>query len=232
MSDIVFSCIPDSRAWKMVCRSWVLGILLILIGCAGPEKHQKEVTTVVIQPVQEQAGIVDDPFVLVGRLVVNARQHRFSGGIRWRHTGKSDEIYLFSPLGQVVAEIFRDQAGVRLVTSEPAIYQAQNVEYLTSQVLGWELPLAGMRFWVRGAHFPGTIAEKDLDKNERTVAIRQDGWQVVYRNYYPEQEGVSVLPKLLEFSRPDVKMKLLVDQWQGKTKSGNATGKEPPWKPQ
>lgn len=228
MNDIVFSCISSLSARRMACRSWVLGILLVLVGCAGPEVHQGEVTTVVIQPVQEQADIANEPFVLTGRLAVNARQHRFSGGIRWQHTGQSDEIYLFSPLGQIVAEIFRDQTGVRLVTSEPAIYRAQNAEYLTSQVLGWELPLAGMRFWVRGTHFPDTVAEKDLDKNRRTVAIRQDGWQVVYQNYYPAQEGMSVLPRLLEFSRPDVKMRLLVDQWQGETKSGDATGKKLP----
>jgi len=228
MSDVVFSCISGLSAWRMACKSWVLGILLILVGCAGPEIRQGEVTTTVIQPGQEQADIANESFVLAGRLVVNARQHRFSGGIRWQHTGQSDEIYLFSPLGQIVAEIFRDQTGVRLVTSEPAVYQARDAEYLTSQVLGWELPLAGMQFWVRGDHFPGTVAEKDLGKNGRTVAIRQDGWQVVYRNYYPEQEGISVLPKLLEFSRPDVKMKLLVDQWQSETKSGNTTGKELP----
>ncbi len=206
----------------------MLGIILILVGCAGPEVRQGEMATVVIQPVHEQSAMVNEPFILAGRLVVNARQHRFSGGIRWQHTRQGDEIYLFSPLGQVIAEIFRDQTGVRLVTSEPAVYQAQDAEYLTSQVLGWELPLAGMQFWVRGIHFPGTVAEKDLDKNRRTVAIRQDGWQVVYRSYYPEREGMAVLPKLLEFSRPNVKMRLLVDQWQGETKSGNATGRELP----
>lgn len=210
----------------MICKNWVLGVFLLLAGCAGLDRHE-DVTTVVIPPVREQAGIASEPpYVLIGRLAVNARQHRFSGGIRWQHTGSSDEIYLFSPLGQMVAEIFRDQAGVRLITSEPAIYQAQNAEYLTSQVLGWELPLAGMQFWVRGTHFPGTVAEKDLDKNKRTLAIRQDGWRIVYQDYYLAQGDAPALPRLLEFSRMDVKIKLIIDQWQGEKKRDAITGKE------
>lgn len=214
MSNVVFSCFPASSIRGMICRDWILGILLLLAGCAGLGRHE-DVTTVVIQPVREQTDIASGPYVLIGRLAVNARQHRFSGGIRWQHTGSSDEIYLFSPLGQIVAEIFRDQTGVRLITSEPAIYQAQNVEYLTSQVLGWELPLAGMQFWVRGTHFPGTVAEKDLDKSKRTIAIRQDGWRIVYQNYYLAQGDAPILPRLLEFSRMDMKIKLIIDQWQG-----------------
>jgi len=203
----------DLDASRTKYRKWILGVILILVGCAGPGTRHAEIITVVIQPVHEQIDLVGKPFVLTGRLVVNARQQKFSGGIRWQHTEKRDEIYLFSPLGQVVAEILRDQAGVRLTTSEPAVYQAQNVEYLTSQVLGWELPLAGLQFWVRGEHFPGTVAEKDLDKANHAVAIRQDGWNIVYRSYYPEHSAVSSLPKLLEFSRSGIKMKLIVDQW-------------------
>lgn len=218
MIYVVFFCFSGLSASRAGCGKWILGVILILAGCAGSETHRAEVITVVIQPVHEQIDTSGKPFVLTGRLVVNARQQKFSGGIRWRHTRQRDEIYLFSPLGQVVAEILRDQAGVRLTTSEPAIYQAQSAEYLTSQVLGWELPLAGLQFWVRGEHFPGTVAEKDLNRNNRTVAIRQDGWNIVYQSYYPEQLTVPALPRLLEFSRLDVKMKLIVDQWEREAK--------------
>ncbi|ABI59393.1 outer membrane lipoprotein LolB [Nitrosomonas eutropha C91] len=218
MICVVLFCFPGLNASRAGCGKWILGVILILAGCAGPEIHRAEVITVVIQPVHEQIDTSGKPFVLTGRLVVNAKQQKFSGGIRWRHTRQRDEIYLFSPLGQVVAEILQDQTGVRLTTSEPAIYQAQSAEYLTNQVLGWELPLAGLQFWVRGEHYPGTIAEKDLNRNNRTVAIRQDGWNIAYQSYYPEQPTVPALPRLLEFSRMDVKMKLIVDQWEKEAK--------------
>ena len=191
----------------------------MLIGCAGPESRRiAAVTTLIIQPSVEQDSLSDDPFILVGRISVKTEQQKFSGGVRWRHSSQNDEVYLFSPLGQVIAEIYRDQAGVRLTTSEPATYQAQNVEYLTGQVLGWEFPLAGLQFWVRGKHFPMTVAEKDIRAGNRIIAIRQDGWNINYLDYYPVRATGVTLPRLLEFGRADVKIKLIVDQWQHEDK--------------
>jgi outer membrane lipoprotein LolB len=200
-------------------RKWLICVCLMLIGCAGPEsRHIAAVTTVIIQPSAEQNSLPDDPFILVGRLSVKAEQQKFSGGVRWRHSSKNDEVYLFTPLGQVLAEIYRDQGGVRLTTAEPATYQAHNVEYLTGQVLGWELPLAGLQFWVRGKHFPMTVAEKDIAADDRIIAIRQDGWNIIYLDYYPARATGVTLPRLLEFGREDVKIKLIVDQWQNADK--------------
>lgn len=220
---VTFFYFPSVGVREVACRSWLLGVFLVLSGCAGPEVRHEEITTVTIQPARGQTDAVSESFVLSGRLAVNTKQYQFSGGIRWQHSGHGDEIYLFSPLGQVVAKIFKDQTGVRLITSEPATYQAQTVEYLTSQVLGWELPLVGMQFWVRGTHFPGTVAEKDLDRNKRTIAIRQDGWRIIYQNYYPAEGDMPALPRLVEFSRVDIKMKLVVDQWQDEAKKDAAT---------
>ncbi|MFO7579182.1 MAG: lipoprotein insertase outer membrane protein LolB [Nitrosomonas halophila] len=198
------------QQWLCVC----LILTLTLTSCAGPEIRPAAITTTIIPPAFEQQESMDRFFMLVGRLAVKTDQQKFSGSVRWRHTAHEDEIYLFSPLGQVVAEIYRDRTGVRLTTSEPAIYRAATAEQLTAQVLGWELPLAGLRYWVRGRHFPMTVAEKDTDRDHRTVAIRQDGWQIAYLDYYPEQAAQSALPRLLEFTRADMKMKLVVDQWQ------------------
>lgn len=199
------------KIWRV--QRW-LCVCLLLASCAGPEIRPAAITTTIIPPAFEQKDSADRFFMLVGRLAVKTDQQTFSGSVRWRHTAQEDEIYLFSPLGQVVAEIYRDRSGVRLTTSEPAIYRAATAEQLTAQVLGWELPLAGLRYWVRGQHFPMTVAERDTDRDHRTVAIRQDGWQIAYLDYYPKRATQSTLPRLLEFSRADMKMKLIVDQWQ------------------
>lgn len=198
-------------------KKWLVCVALILIGCAGLEdRHaaKRTIATVIVHPLDEESDLPDDPFILIGRLSVKTEQQQFSASVRWRHSILKDEVFLFSPLGQVIAEISRDQTGVRLMTSEPATYQAQNVEYLTQQVLGWELPLAGLQFWVRGKHFPGTVAEKDINPDDRTLAIRQDGWDIVYLDYFPMEATGSSLPRLLEFGRTGVKMKLIIDQWR------------------
>ncbi len=121
---------------------------------------------------------------------------------------------LFSPLGQTVAQIEQGPEGVRLITSEPKTYYASSVENLTEDVLGWRLPLSGLQFWVQGTHFPFTMSEKDLDRSGRTVAIRQDGWKITYLDYFSQfVPAYNNLPRVLELSRTDLKLKLVIDNW-------------------
>lgn len=206
-----------------ICNTLLLCLVLALSGCAGPEIKSGAISTIVMQPTDDAKNSISDPFMFIGRLSVNAKHQKFSGGVRWRHTDLDDEIYLYSPLGQVVTEIYRNQSGVRLVTSEPAAYQAQSVENLTETVLGWQLPLAGLQFWVRGVHFPGSVAEIDMNARQQIVAIRQDGWRINYLKYHSNSEVDATLPKLIEFNRTDVKMKLVIDQWQRTAPAGTGS---------
>ncbi|MDT8364062.1 MAG: lipoprotein insertase outer membrane protein LolB [Nitrosomonas sp.] len=184
-----------------------------LAGCVGKEIRDDAVKTVVIHPERGKIAHREDNYRLAGRLSVNDARRKFSAAISWRHRVNEDQIYLFTPLGQTIARIDRDTVGVRLVTAEPAFYRAENIEQLTQQVLGLALPVSGLQFWVRGLHFPGTVAELDLDRDGRIVAIRQDGWRILYSAFFPALAGMPELPKLLELDRDHLKIKLVIDRW-------------------
>lgn len=195
--------------WKfLVC------IVSMLAGCAVFESRDV-VTTIVTQPGEGIVNEIITDFDVMGRVLVKADNHGFSGGVHWQHTEISDEIMLFSPLGQTVAQIERGAEGVRLITSEQKTYYASSVENLTEDVLGWRLPLSGLQFWVQGTHFPFTMSEKDLDRSGRTVAIRQDGWKITYLDYFSRLVPVNNnLPRVLELSRINLKLKLVIDNWK------------------
>ena len=189
-------------------------MLPIFGGCAIFEKRDVAVTTIVTQPGEGAISKAVKEFGLTGRVLVKAGRRGFSGGVHWQHTEVSDEILLFSPLGQTVAQIDRGFEGVRLITSEQNTYYANSVENLTEDVLGWRLPLSGLKFWVLGTHFPFTLSEKDLDWTGRTVAIRQDGWEINYLDYFSQSaEANNSLPRVLELNRVDLKLKLVIDNW-------------------
>ncbi|MCC7135633.1 MAG: outer membrane lipoprotein LolB [Nitrosomonas sp.] len=190
--------------------------LVVLIGCSATEIRNSEIKTVVIQPGSGKLA-EESSYALTGRLSVHNLQQKFSATVNWQHRADEDQILLFSPLGQTIARIEQDISGVRLITAEPALYQAENIERLTQQVLGWVLPLSGLHFWVRGFHSPLTIAELDLDRNGRIIAIRQDGWNIYYSIFFPLRPGMQELPKLLELSRDNLKIKLVIDRWIGIT---------------
>jgi len=130
-----------------------------------------------------------------------------SGRIVWRHSQTTDELLITSPIGQGIASITRRDNEVRLVTADQKEYEAQDVESLTEQVLGWRLPLAGLQNWVQGRADPARHAELERNAQSRLIALRQGDWRVQYQEY----EGVR--PSKLLISYPGLEIRLVVDQW-------------------
>jgi len=172
------------------------------------------VKTILIEPaVGAQIAPAAD-FNLLGRISIQSQNQSSSGSFRWQHLVSSDEILLFTPLGQAVAEITKDQEGVRLITSKLEAFYANDVESLTEEILGWRLPLDGLQYWIQGVHSPVTAAEKDLDNKDQVVAIRQDGWKIYYSNYTPAQPNYPSLPRVLYLTYENLKIKLVIDNWK------------------
>lgn len=197
-----------------------------LAGCAltPPVQKNNVATTVFIAPVPGSADARAASFLLTGRAAVKGGKESFSGGVQWRHDDGGDEILLLSPLGQALAQIQLNPDGASLTTSEHQSYYAADVESLTEQVLGWHLPLMGLQYWVQGANSPISGAEMDLDGNRRVVAIRQDGWNINYADYFPASEtyaaqalsqtqAETVRPRLLLLKRGDLQIKIVIDSW-------------------
>ena len=185
----------------------LLVFLVFLSGCAAtPELVRQS------RPDRVRVASVEqvDAFQLSGRVGVKYDEQGFSGNLRWQHAAQRDEILILSPLGQGVAQIEQNAAGVVLTTAAQQRYQAQDAETLTEQVLGWRLPLAGMRYWVLGRAAPGK-AEMQLDELMRPKRLIQDGWQIDYLAYR-EADGLA-LPQKMTMHRDDLEMKLIIDDW-------------------
>lgn len=150
-------------------------------------------------------------FHLSGRIGTKYQGEGFYGNLRWRHSPSADEIFILSPLGQGVAQIVQDASGVTLTTSEPRVYHAEDAEDLTMEVLGWRLPLAGLRYWVLGLAAPGSAAAVSRDASGRPARLVQDAWQIDYQGFEAVR-GVS-LPRKIEMRRGELEIKLVVDRW-------------------
>jgi outer membrane lipoprotein LolB len=158
-------------------------------------------------PLERDVPAGRDAFELTGRVAVRYGNEGASGRIVWRHSQTTDELLITSPIGQGIASITRRDNEVRLVTADQKEYEAQDVESLTEQVLGWRLPLAGLQNWVQGRADPTRRAEFERDAQSRLIALRQGDWRVQYQEY----EGVR--PSKLLISHPGLEIRLVVDQW-------------------
>jgi len=189
----------------------------LISGCitlTHPTPADKAVKTILTEPVDSAQIAPAADFNLLGRLSIQNGNERFSGSFRWQHLTVSDEILLFTPLGQAVAEITKDQEGVRLITAKLEAFYADDVESLTEEVLGWRLPLRGLQYWMQGKHSPLTAAEMDLDDKDQVVVIRQDGWKIQFSSYAPAQSNQTPLPRILDLLYENLKIKLVVDDWK------------------
>jgi outer membrane lipoprotein LolB len=156
-------------------------------------------------------GAAVKTFRISGRIGVRYGGESFSGLLRWGHREAGDEIFILSPLGQGVARIERDAAGVSLVTAEGRTYRARDVETLTQEVLGWRLPLSGLQYWVTGHPAPGAAMDMDFDDERFLRRLRQNGWRVDYEEYRAVQ-GLA-LPARLEMANNELTVRLVVDSW-------------------
>ncbi len=198
----------------------LIGCLIILLhGCKTiPTVTPSDAvaTTVLFDPATSAQKTPAYDFNILGRIAIQDEKQSFSGSFRWAHFAANDEILLFTPLGQAVAEITRDAEEVRLITSKMEGYYANDVEALTEQILGWRLPLDGLRYWIQGLHSPLTAAEKDLDRQNQLLTIRQDGWHIHYNSFTQTSFSTAPLPKNISlfFENQKLKIRLIVDNWK------------------
>jgi len=162
--------------------------------------------TVVQRPVA-----VDAPFVINGRVAIIQPERRDSAGLRWTHAAGSDEVLLLAPLGQVVARITADRQGVMLEV-EGKTYVAQDAETLTQALLGWQLPLSGLRYWVAALPAPGDEFLREEDAAGRLSVLYQQGWTIRYTRY--AGEGRDALPLRLSLQRDGMEVRVLIDEWE------------------
>lgn len=186
----------------MIIRLFSLVFILALSACATTPG-----TSALLRPVQPELAA----YAFNGRVAIKHNGERTSAGVRWTHRGIEDEILLLAPLGQTVARIFSDAQGV-LLEAEGKKYFEQDAETLTERVLGWHLPLSGMRYWVLALAASGTAASEERDENGLLKVLRQDGWIINYTRY--TSAAPDSLPLRLTLQRDGMEMQLLIDEWE------------------
>jgi len=178
-----------------------LALALALGGCASAPA---------VPPAETRAALSED-WTLQGRISIRSAEQSLSGQIHWKHRAETDELLMTSPLGQGVARILRDAAGVTLEVPNQAARRAPDAESLTREVLGYELPVSGLTWWVRARPTPDRAFDVTRDALGRIAQLKQDGWVIDYLQY---ADDASARPRKLVVSREGLEIRLVADSWQ------------------
>lgn len=80
-------------------------------------------------------------------------------------------------------------------------------------VIGWQVPVAGLQFWLRGlpAHKPQPT-QLERDAEGALSHLQQQGWQVTYSRY--ELFDGWRLPSRILATRDDLRLTIVIKRWQ------------------
>jgi outer membrane lipoprotein LolB len=153
-----------------------------------------------------------ESFQLSGRVNLRVEKEAFPGRVRWSHAPSRDELWFYSPVGSAVAHLVQDEQGALLVDSKGKEYRAEDARGLAADVLGWDLPLAGLPYWVRGLPWPAAEAAKEQrDAQGRLSQLEQAGWTVSYLAW--AGNGAQSLPAKLDLQGERMRLRLLIERW-------------------
>jgi outer membrane lipoprotein LolB len=153
----------------------------------------------------------DPAFELSGRLAIRQGEQALSAGLRWRYDGASEEMVISGPLGAGSAELTRDAGGVTF-RGGGRVQQSADAESLMRSMLGFALPLDGLRYWVRGQPGPGERAVRiERDAMGRLESFFEAGWQVSIPAY--SVGSLAALPRRIDVQSSELAVRLVIDQW-------------------
>lgn len=192
--------------------AWLCISSLLLNGCATKPKIKSVDNPVVYQQHLAKLNNIHD-FDIAGKIGVIYQGKGSSGRMQWAHTTDHDLIEILSPLGGKVAVIEKTPNIVTLTDNKNQIKQAPDVATLTTNTLGWPLPLTGLSDWVLGKAHPQAATDgMTWDALGRLLTLDQQGWHIEYTDY--AKHGETDLPSRIRLKNDKVRLKLIIKDWQ------------------
>jgi len=152
-------------------------------------------------------------FELQGRVAVAAGAEGFNANLHWIQDGARAQLTLEGPLGVGGAQLTAAGDDLVLTTSRGEQLDSAAAHAQLIARLGFDPPLAALRYWVLGVPEPAAPASEALDsRQQRLSSLTQSGWRIDYNSYVSTSGGT--LPARLTLRRDAVRVRLLVDQWQ------------------
>lgn len=194
----------NSRAWGAVAAA-----LVALAGCRTVPLPAPAAPPWDTRRPELQAR---EHFGLRGRVAVAAGSQGFNARLRWAQDGSRARLALEGPLGAGAVHIDAQGSDLDIVTANGARLTSDAAHAELSARLGFDPPLASLRYWILGVPDPASPADETLDPARRHLTrLEQDGWRIDYGSYVAV--GSEWLPGRLTLERADVRVKLLVDDW-------------------
>ncbi|WP_395403147.1 outer membrane lipoprotein LolB [Pseudoduganella sp. UC29_106] len=143
-----------------------------------------------------------DAVELHGRLSVkytqNGEPKSMSGKFDWKQTPQRTDVALMSPVGSTIATIAVTPQEAVLTESGKPPRSAPDIDTLSARILGWSLPVAGLRDWLQG-QATAADGKRFTASPAHDAVTTNDGWRLSFVSW---QEGATPpKPKRIDAER-------------------------------
>lgn len=173
-------------------RFALIAISAMLAGCATTGNLSRA-------PVADYRDSID----LTGRLSVNYQKdgqpQSLTGQFTWEQRPGRVDVSLASPLGQTLATLSVTPSEAVLTQSgrEPRV--ARDVDALTAETLGWDLPVSGLRDWLQG-YATAAGGKRFVASPAHNSVFTHDGWRLRFVEWQ-DAAAVRPVPRIISAER-------------------------------
>ena len=198
--DLTRSPLPSLS--RLSCLS--LCLPLLFLGCATvPET---------------ETSLAAPDFRVRGKIAVRDGNAGFAATFDWRQADERYEIALHGPLGQGHARLVGDKSRVSVTSPDGIVHEGEDAQALFENVLGWSMPVAALRHWVRGRYDPlASAAQERHDENGNLTAFHQHGWTVRLGRWQRYSTGaggtIRAVPGRIVASREERRITVVCKEW-------------------
>lgn len=145
-------------------------------------------------PSSQSVAPYRDQVELAGRLNVvyqkNDKPESATVNFTWQQTAQRTDVTLFSPVGSTLATIAVTPQEAVLTQSGKPPRSAPDVDTLSARLLGWSLPVSGLRDWLQG-HALAQDGQRFIASPRNDSVTTRDGWHLRYVSW---QDGSDTNP--------------------------------------
>jgi outer membrane lipoprotein LolB len=187
-----------------------LAILLLLSACQtapnleGANEVQKFVTNQEsIFTAKQQEREILSAWNLMGSFSYSDQEEVATGRIRWKsalqpNSALLEKVTLIGPVGAGAATLSIDSSsGASFVAGKTKRF-GSDARSLLFDVVGLNLPIDELRYWIYGLPSPNTDGSFSLDEKGNLKSLKQSGWKIQYSDYRPISSPVNEANTLIK----------------------------------
>lgn len=187
-----------------------------LAGCATPESLRFAIEDPLVRSAwssHEKNINAIERWRISGRFGASTETDAWSGSLSWQQHNEEYSIQLSGPLNQGAIALNGNNDYSLLKLDDNQSYINSDAEKLLQLHTGMQLPINGLKYWIKGIPSPQKISRNAaLDENGHLLTLREGHWQIDFKGY-KTYNGIS-LPVKIFLQHDHVSVRLVVDNWQ------------------